>query len=334
MRKAKALPPNGLLEQLEPSHRKSYCLMGEPLLFETNDDALLSAADDVFGRYQDACPAEGDPLVVRLLVHESAVSLDLPRRAVYRTQGHLLSLILTPFDSAVVDLERGFAFGIIRPQLARDERRVRDQLITTLALAMLGPARQFFPLHAACVVRSGLSFLLAGPSGVGKSTLAMACARRGYQVVSEDVVHIGTRAHPLKVWGMPWHFQLLPDSVRFFPELGDLTPRAQTNGEEKLELDLEALLPGSTRLFAPPGPILLLERGERPRIEPLPRGDLGERLEPVWSWQMGWRAEMEQVFEHLLTFGLYRFVLSNTPGESAELLDEFVRELEAGHVRP
>jgi hypothetical protein len=51
LRKPRGLPPNAMLEQIEPTHQRLYCPMGEPLLFQTNSPVLLQAADDAFGRF-------------------------------------------------------------------------------------------------------------------------------------------------------------------------------------------------------------------------------------------------------------------------------------------
>ena len=85
---------------------------------------------------------------------------------------------------------------------------------------------------------------MSGPAGAGKSTLAMACARRGFGVFAEDAVFVRARPTTLELWGMPWVQRLLPDAGRFFPELSEVRPRRQPNGETKLEVDLDRVHPG------------------------------------------------------------------------------------------
>jgi hypothetical protein len=45
-------------------------------------------------------------------------------------------------------------------------------------------------MHAACVEIDGAAWLFAGTSGMGKSTLAAGLGRRGFRVLSEDVLRI------------------------------------------------------------------------------------------------------------------------------------------------
>jgi hypothetical protein len=82
-------------------------------------------------------------------------------------------------------------------------------------------------------------------------------------------------------WGMPWSFHLLPDAKTLFPALAAYQPVLQTNGEVKLEVNLETIRPGSTVVSAQPKALVLVERrvGGKSRLEPLPSTTLPE----LWS---------------------------------------------------
>ena len=45
-------------------------------------------------------------------------------------------------------------------------------------------------LHASCVSRSGNAILLVGPSGSGKSDLALRLLSRGFELVADDQVYV------------------------------------------------------------------------------------------------------------------------------------------------
>jgi len=69
--------------------------------------------------------------------------------------------------------------------------------------------RGLLPFHASAIEVNGSAVAFLGPSGVGKSTLAAALARRGYRVMADDVAAISVEAsrvllvpgYPqLKVW--------------------------------------------------------------------------------------------------------------------------------------
>jgi hypothetical protein len=193
---------------------------------------------------------------------------------------------------------------------------------------MLGLARNFSNLHAACVVKNGVSVILQGPNNTGKSTLAYACARRGYQVLTEDVVHVKVRPEGVTLWGAPWKLHLLVDAQQLFPELSSLTPALQINGEWKLEVDLESLYPHSTLVQARPGWMVLAERstGGRTRIEPVSRGEALSHSEIIWPWQTGWTDELERGSQSLLDGGTFRLHINGKPDEAVDALDGLLAE--------
>lgn len=60
-------------------------------------------------------------------------------------------------------------------------------------------------LHAALVVKDGRGCLLAGRSGVGKSTLSGLCAAAGWTVYSDDRAIVFQRGGQWRAAGTPWH---------------------------------------------------------------------------------------------------------------------------------
>jgi hypothetical protein len=308
--------------------------MGEPLLFQTNSQLLLQAADDAFGRFPRRSGEGPLPLVLRCFVHDGEPELERQYaverpRPIYRTQGHLFYISAGAGNTLVADMTQGYAFGFLTPQIAGDLAFVRYVFLQGMGFAMLSTARQCIGVHAACVVKAEMSLILQGSSGAGKSTTAFACARRGYQVLSEDGLLIKVRPGGVRLWGAPWKLHLLPESKRFFPELEKERPRLQLNGEWKLELDLDALMPGSTTIDAPSGLVLFLERGGAAgatRIEPVPLSEALDEFHLVWPWSIGWTERMEQGLSDLLEGKTYRLRVNGSPDQVVDLLDELVRE--------
>ncbi|HEX5714888.1 MAG TPA: hypothetical protein VF179_01940 [Thermoanaerobaculia bacterium] len=138
-----------------------------------------------------------------------------------------------------------------------------------LLLGFLSQLREhgLMAAHGAAVVQDGRAILLRGSSGSGKTTLAYAAARSRFQALAEDVVWIDLEAG---LWrGTPWFFHLLPDAPRLFPELKGLPAALVSAGKIKIEVDLDAVRPGSTVTEAEPGAIVLLERGAGNALEPV-----------------------------------------------------------------
>ena len=172
-----------------------------------------------------------------------------------------------------------------------------------MALSLLPRSRGYLVLHAAGVVRGdGGHRQLQGPAGAGKSTLAMACARRGFGVFAEDAVFARARPTTLELWGMPWVQRLLPDAAAFFPELaGDpATPAAERRDQAR----------GGPR----PGPAgagrpvrdrrgrsccWRADTGGPTRIEPVEDATAHDALEIHWPWDGGWSAQHDHAAELL-----------------------------------
>ncbi|MCA9977894.1 MAG: hypothetical protein KC413_19170, partial [Anaerolineales bacterium] len=148
----------------------------------------------------------------------------------------------------------------------------------------------------------------------------------GYQILAEDVVQVRATT-PMQLWGLPWKFHLLPDAVRFFPELAQREAYLQTNGEWKLELELDVLYPGRAVTQAAAGRVIFLERNhDLPAcLELLSAEEARARFEVIWSWDLPWPEAYEQQLETLLAQGVYRLRMDGSPDDAVALLDELVQ---------
>ena len=257
------------------------------------------------------------------LVSSLSVSQSLRVKPTIHQQGHLFHIAFGLENSLVVDLLGGYSFGFVSAAALHDPEFIRYNLIETAAQAMSSYGRGYVAIHAAAVVKDNQAFLLTGPSGVGKSTLAYACVRQGFQALAEDVVQVKIRPDDLQFRGVPWKTHLLPDAVRFFPELSNIAPQQQSNGEWKLEVNLETYFPGSTIAHVPSARLIFLQRaqpGEAPRLERLTPEQTRERFEVVWAWETGWREEYDHQLRRLIEPGAFQLFIGPSPDETAHLL--------------
>jgi len=327
-----------------PAFERRYGLIAEALLFQTNDPGMLAAADASFGRFP--LPADDRaPLVVGLYVEDrpghpidrvpeggsrpaaAEPGASRPGRVVNRTYGASYLISGEGHDLAVADVEAGVAVGYISTTTAADVATVRYSFLESMALSLLPRGRGYVVLHAAGVVRDGLGIVIQGPAGAGKSTLTMACARRGFGVFAEDAIFARAGSSGLELWGLPWTLRLLPDARTHFPELAGLPDRLQPNGETKIEVELDAVRPGSAIPCARPGPVVFVERGTGgpTRIEALP-ATAPASIEVHWPWDSGWTAGHDRIVERLADQGVYRLHMNGTPDEAVNQIERLLDE--------
>lgn len=106
-------------------------------------------------------------------------------------------------------IDPGGARVMVDPAPGASLSEVRLFLLGTV-FAVLCYRRGLLPLHASCVRIGDAAVAFAGPSGIGKSTLAGAFAQRGHTVLADDVTVVepfapdGPRVLPtfprLKLW--------------------------------------------------------------------------------------------------------------------------------------
>jgi len=80
-------------------------------------------------------------------------------------------------------------------------------------------------LHASAIVINSLAVAILLPSGYGKSTTAAAFAKRGYPVLSDDIVAITDQGKSFQVEPAFPRLQLWPSSVKALFGQGDALPR-------------------------------------------------------------------------------------------------------------
>jgi hypothetical protein len=79
----------------------------------------------------------------------------------------------------------------------------------------------------------GHGFLLSGNSGAGKTTLAVALVRAGFDFLSDDLLFLTAGRDGLRVLGFPDQSDVADETVSMFPELHPaLTPAALRTGRK------------------------------------------------------------------------------------------------------
>lgn len=230
----------------------------------TNSPDVVRAMDESWGHGRQEF--DGQPLDLRVFVTEGGEKAAEPS---FRIERHLLSIVSDRNNQAVADLERLFASCRVTPATVADSAWFRWFFLDALILALLAQ-KHTVPVHAGCVSRAGAGVLLFGASGAGKSTLAWACARAGWNLVSDDAAWLLPES-ALAI-GRPQQVRLRPDAPRHFPELEALAPRARPNGKLSIEIKTRDCPSIRTASSTPVHRVVFLHRRDTsPALVPVPK---------------------------------------------------------------
>lgn len=213
--------------------RATFFPMGFPLEVRTNAPEILEMSSRLWAEFTQQY--EAPPAVSEVYVADGGAE-ECPPAPLYRYQRPLLVSIADPEHYTVIDLERCKTFtSITRASLAH--RLYLEYFFLMMPLSTL-PARG---MHAACVANNGRGVMLCGDSGAGKSTLSYACARAGWEYISDDGCLLIDGPRRI-VTGNCHQVRFRPAARELFPEISgrELTPRA--GGKPSIELSI-ALMP-------------------------------------------------------------------------------------------
>ncbi len=220
------------------SLRSRYYPMGFPLDLETNSQDIIAAADWLWQKFPSPADAER-PVTVRIVVEDRDASMP-PVARMPRGRNHLISIVHGPDNFGMCDLAGFFTFVCLTRDVARNQSYVRYHFLEPAGYSMID-ARHLSPLHASCAAFNGRAVLLCGESGAGKTSLAYACARRGWTYLSDDATHIVRGRDDRKVVGRPFRIRFRDSARRLFPELDRFKPELRPNGKLDIEVETDTL---------------------------------------------------------------------------------------------
>jgi hypothetical protein len=290
-----------LQREVDLPFQRAYYPHGFRLDMASNSREVLDAAEENWGMYD---PEYGDPpLTVRVLVQPGS---ELSPQPVHRLQGHLYSAVASRENYALIDLDALFAYAWVTERTVADHAWFRWFYLDMLAGSTLAQ-RHCVPMHAACVERNGIGVLLWGPSGMGKSTLAYACARAGWTFVSDDSTVLPQNREDCMVTGKPHQARFREDVPRLFPELDGYATRARPTGKISIEVPMNALagIRGAVRCEVQR--MVFLDRGNSGGLERIgAESALEQMMQNSYSYSLETQARHEKALRRLLRIPSYR----------------------------
>jgi hypothetical protein len=207
--------------------QRTFYPLGFALSVETNSEDVLAAAEESWGKFREQFATSAKRIRVAVSDGQSSVPSQAP---IVRAQGNLIAFIGGTETFAVGDLGTGFGFCWAPASVACDREFFRYHYLDALVLTLLD-AVDVATIHAGCVALDGRGVLLCGESTAGKSTLAYACARQGWEFLCDDASALVRNRSDRTVVGNPYRLRLRPDTVHLFPELEYQSVQLQPNGK-------------------------------------------------------------------------------------------------------
>lgn len=307
--------------------RTDFVIAGTRCVLATNSFEVLQSA----ARWQQETPLQCSASFEMEVFVDSAMDNTADQAAFFRGHRHLVFALLPPRSFVTYDLLRRRVHAALSVA-AEGDRLFWNNLLLPITIGVLGTTVGVVPLHCACLDRNGSGLLVAGVSGAGKSTLSAALAEHGFSFVSDDWTYISKDGSILIAHGLSSPVKLLPDTVRFFPRLGDLLPRTTMNGELAYEIDPSRTGGFAVKRHSYPHRILFLERTSRSGCDFVPcRADYvrnffegnAERLPDELVDAKAFRTSIIQVLSSRPAWILRT---GESPQKTAEAIGQFVTE--------
>lgn len=220
------------LQDLPLPLRATVFPLGFPLEVSTNSEAVIEAARQSWSFF----PAvyQETPLSLCLTVSDGGED-QLPARPLFRCNRHLMSIVSDAQNQVTCDLSRGFASGWVTRQVADTEGFLRLHFLESSVMTMLVSAR-LAPIHGALIEHRGVGVVLCGETFAGKSTLAYACARTGWTLISDDGTFLLRHRQDRYAVGNPCRVRFREDAKFLFPELAECRVALRPNGALGMEV--------------------------------------------------------------------------------------------------
>ena len=257
-------------------HSGEFYPYGFPAVIRSNSPLVISAARENWGSWTKRF--DENAVEVRCMVAESAAT-ESPSTPVFRAQGHLLTAVADRENYFCCDLQRGFGYAWITQATADDTRYLRYHVLEAVTTTLI-ETLYLASVHAACLVLDGHGVLLAGDSGAGKSSLAYACARRGWTYCSDDGSSLVRQGNGRTVLGNSTLFRFRSTAGELFPEFRGMKESRRGDGKPTIEVKTSSLPTIRTAREAHVDYVVFLDRGNDGdvRVRRVPASEVPPRL--------------------------------------------------------
>ena len=291
--------------------------LGIALDVETDEPELLTAVATACHGWEDDVDPAARRLHLTLMVGQRVCRAGEP---LIEVDGLNLRIMGGGVE-ARADAARGTACCMVSADLLRDEAALRQDVLDPLILFLVTRSGRA-PIHAAGLLAGDLAILLAGPAGAGKSCLALAAHRAGFELLSDDTVYVSVTPG-LRVRGIPRPIHLFPDDAA---SSGGGAARLR-NGKLKQAI---AVRPARHAPLASRAVFCVLDFGPEVALTRIDQAEALRRCGPLEAGFDLLRGPIETALAALTRNGAWRLTLSPRPAEAIALLADSLLALGAG----
>jgi len=197
--------------------------LGFPLRVRSNSAEALNVCRMKWGLFEQAFDTE--PMETQIHVVETR-SQECPPAPTYRVVEQTLLVTADSDNVCVAQFPTGKTRMVVSSAAIAHPSYFTETFLEAASASQLW-TRFATPIHAACVAINGRGVLLCGDSGAGKSSLSYACARAGWQFISDDCSYLLHNETGRNVLGDCHRVRFRPSAAELFPEIADadVTPR-------------------------------------------------------------------------------------------------------------
>jgi hypothetical protein len=238
--------------------------LGFPMRVRTNSAEVLHLCKMKWGVFEQEFDA--DPLETHIHVVETQ-SRECPPAPEFRVVENMLLVTADADNFCVAQFPRGKTRMVVSSATIAHPTYFSQTFLEAAPAAQIW-TRLAIPIHAACVAIDGRGVLLCGDSGAGKTSLSYACARAGWQFISDDTSYLLQNDDGRQVLGDCHHVRFRPSAAELFPEISgaEITPRAL--GKPSIEVPTSTWSTINATRFAQVDFIVFLNR-RQPDVEDL-----------------------------------------------------------------
>lgn len=194
---------------------KMFFPLGFPLLVRSNSAEALDVCRMKWGHFEQAFAT--DPMETHIHVVE-AQSRECPPAPSYRVVENTLLVTADADNVCVAQFPTGKTRMVVSGGAVAHPSYFIQTFLEAASASQIW-TRHATPIHAACVAFDGHGILLCGDSGAGKSSLSYACARAGWQFISDDCSYLLHNETGREVLGDCHRLRFRPSAAELFPEI-------------------------------------------------------------------------------------------------------------------